>query len=43
MFIQVSWKAVYIHALSHLQQQTRTQMYFNTTWPWDALYRPTLG
>ena len=40
MFIQTPWQAVFVHASSHLQQQTRTQMYLNTTWPQAALCRP---
>ena len=40
MFIQRFWQAVFVYALSHLQQQTRTQMYLNTTGPQAALYRP---
>ena len=33
------WQAVYIHASHRLQQQTRTQMYLNTTWPQAILCR----
>ena len=40
MFIQMPWQAVFAHASSRLQQQTRTQMYLNTTWPQAALCRP---
>ena len=40
IFIQMPWQAVFVHASSCLQQQTRTQMYLNTTWPQAALYRP---
>ena len=40
MFIQTPWQAVFAHASSRLQQQTRTQMYLNTTWPQAALCRP---
>ena len=31
IFIQTPWQAVYIYASSHLKQQTRIQMYLNTT------------
>ena len=31
IFIQRPWQAVYIYTSSCLQQQTRTQMQFNTT------------
>ena len=34
------WQAVFAHASSSLQQQIRTQMYLNTTWPQAALCRP---
>ena len=34
------WQAVFVYESSHLQQQTRTQMYLNTTWPQAALCRP---
>ena len=34
------WQAVFAHAWSRLQQQTRTQMYLNTTWTQADLYRP---
>ena len=40
MFIQTPWQAVIIYASSRLQQQTRTQMYLNTTWPQAVLCRP---
>ena len=39
-FIQTPWQAVFAHASSRLQQQTRTQMYLNTTWPQAALCGP---
>ena len=39
-FIQTPWQALYIYASSCLQQQTRTQMCPNTTWPQAALCRP---
>ena len=34
------WQVVFTHASSRLHQQTRTQMYLNTTWTQAALCRP---
>ena len=39
-FIQMPWQAVYVHTSSCLLQQTRTQIYLNTTFPQATLYRP---
>ena len=33
------WQAVYIYTSSHLQQQTKTQIYSNTTWPQVTLHK----